>query len=70
MLSYPQIAAKLFGKHFFELTLAQCIFVPVISRVLMEGLDHELHGILQGGSILRVRQRHSVEEQKGGLKIQ
>lgn len=49
---YPQVAAELCGKHLFELSPAQCIFVTLVSRVLVEGLDHELHGVLQGGGVL------------------
>lgn len=49
---YPQVVAELCGKHLFELSPAQCIFVSLVSRVLMEGLDHELHGALQGGGVL------------------
>lgn len=49
---YPQVVAKLCRKHLFELSPAQCVFVPFVSRVLVEGLDHELHGIFQGGGVL------------------
>lgn len=61
---YPQVVAKLWGQHLFELGPAQCVLVALVSRILMEGLDHELHGVLQGGGILWVGERHSGEEKR------
>lgn len=52
VLSYPQVGAKLRGEQLFEFGPAQRVFIPLISRVFVEGLDHQLHGILQGGGIL------------------
>lgn len=49
---YPQVVAELCGEHLLELGPAQCVFIPLVSRVLVEGLDHELHGALQGGGVL------------------
>lgn len=63
---HPQVGAELCGKHLFELSPAQCVFVPFVSRVLVEGLDHELHGVFKGGSVLWVGQRHAREKWEGG----
>lgn len=52
IFSYPQVVSKLRGKHFLELGPAQRVLIPLISRVLVEGLDHELDGALQGGGLL------------------
>ena len=66
---YPQVVAKLCGEHLLELGPAQCVFVTLVSRVLVEGLDHELHGVLQGGGVLWVGQRHSGKGQKEEMKV-
>lgn len=52
VLSYPQVGTQLRGKQLFEFGPAQRVFIPLISRVFVEGLDHQLHSILQGGGIL------------------
>lgn len=58
---HPQVVAQLCSEHLFELSPAQRVFVPLVARVLMKGLDHKLHGVLQGGGVLWVGQRHSAE---------
>lgn len=62
MRSYAQVVAQLCGEQLFELGPAQRVLVPLVSGVLVEGLDHELHGVLQGGGILFFEVGHSVEE--------
>lgn len=59
-LPYPEVLAQFGGEHLLELGIAQRVFVTLVAGILVEGLDHELHGVLQGGRVLGVGQRHAA----------
>ena len=46
-LRYREEVGELAGQELFELALVQLVLVPVVPRVVVEDLDHGVHGSFQ-----------------------
>lgn len=61
---YPEVVAQLCREHLFQLCFAEGVLVALVARILVESLDHKLHGVLQGGGILGVEDAHSAGKER------